>query len=509
VSGALQAIAEAHGVRKRFGAVRAVDDATLAVRPGEVHCLIGENGAGKTTLVRMFAGLIRPDAGILRLRGIDFQPADPRSAAEAGVRVLSQEFALAPNISITENLALGSESFRATCRGGRFSWTRADAWARDALQRNGVDVDPRTQVDRLSVSQRQLVALVRCTLDDPAVLFLDEPSSALDSKGVQTLEQIVRRLRAAGVSLVYVSHKLDEIFALGDRVTVLRDGTTRATLEVAETNEAELVQMMVGRQISRLFPERGEERAEHTTVLEVRDLHAPGVNGVSFAVRQGEILGIGGLVGAGRTEVARAVSGLADRPSGDVVLDGVSVDCSRRERALGHGIEYVTEDRLGEGLVLLASIADNITARVMHRFKRGPFLSRRAQERFAAEQISRFRIVAPNAAAPVGTLSGGNQQKVLLAACLASEPRVIFFDEPTRGIDIGAKQEIYEMIRALSETMGVVVISAELLELLGLADRVLVMRGGRIVAELAGEEATEQRVVAAALGSGGRAGHDA
>jgi ribose transport system ATP-binding protein len=505
VTPALQAIAEADRVRKRFGAVQAVDDATLAVRPGEVHCLVGENGAGKTTLVRMFAGLIAPDAGRLGLRGSDFRPADPRAAADAGVRVLSQEFALAPNISVTENLALGSASFGATCRGGRFPWARAHAWARAALQDNGVDIDPRVHVDRLSVSQRQLVALVRCTLDDPAVIFLDEPSSALDSSGVQTLERVVRRLRGAGVGLVYVSHKMEEIFGLGDRVTVLRDGTTRATLAVADTSESELVQMMVGRQISRLFPERAPDAADARTVLEVSDLEAPGVHGVSFRVRQGEILGIGGLIGAGRTELAKAVCGLAGRPSGEVVLDGEKVDCSRRDRALRDGIEYVTEDRLGEGLVLLASIADNITARVMHRFRRGPFVSRRAQERFAAEQIARFRIVAPDARAPVGTLSGGNQQKVLLAACLASEPRVVFLDEPTRGIDIGAKQEIYEAIRALSRTMGVVVISAELLELLGLADRVLVMRGGRIVAELSGHDVTEEHVVSAALGTGGEA----
>jgi ABC-type sugar transport system ATPase subunit len=334
------------------------------------------------------------------------------------------------------------------------------------------------------------------------VLFLDEPSSALDAPGIETLGRVVRGLRERGVAVVYVSHKLEEVFALGDRVTVLRDGATRDTLEVGATDESELVRLMVGRELGKLFPERTARPARGEPVLEVRDLAAPSVNGVSFSVRRGEVLGIGGMIGAGRTELAKAVAGLAPRHSGEILLDGHAIRISRRIDALRQGIEYMTEDRLGEGLVPLASIADNITARVLGRFRRGPFLHRRAQERFAEEQIERFSIVARDTRDPVGVLSGGNQQKVLLAACLASSPRVVFFDEPTRGIDVGAKREIYATIRRLSATVGVVVISAELLELLGLSDRVLVMRKGRIVDELAGGEASEQRVVAAALGAG-------
>jgi ribose transport system ATP-binding protein len=354
------------------------------------------------------------------------------------------------------------------------------------------------------------VALVRCTLDEPAAVFLDEPSSALDGEGYQTLKRVVRSLQEAGVAVVYVSHKLEEVMELGDRVTVMRDGCTRATVEVAGTTERELVRYMVGRELGSIFPDRPPP-SWGPALLEVRHLVAPGVADVSLTARRGEILGIGGLVGAGRTELAKAIAGLAPVHGGQVVLDGKPVRISSRADALRQGIEYMTEDRIGEGLVPLASLADNMAARVMGRFKRGPFVDRRAQERFAREQIARLSIAARDGRVPVGVLSGGNQQKVLLAACLASTPRVIFFDEPTRGIDVGAKREIYATIRALSKDAAVIVISAELLELLGLSDRIIVMREGRVADELSAAEATEQRIVEAMLGSaaGVGAGPDA
>ena len=392
---------EAAHVRKRFGAVQALADATLEVRSGEIHCLIGENGAGKTTLLRMFAGLVRPDGGELRLRGEVFAPATPRKASDAGVRVLGQEFPLAPNVTVMENLVLGSAAFQRTCRGGRFPWARAEAWAAEQLERHGVRVAPRTPVDRLTVSERQLVALVRCTLDDPAVVFLDEPSSALDGEGLDTLTRVVREMREHAVAIVYVSHKLEEILELGDRITVMRDGTTRATLAGDAATEDELVRLMVGREIGNLFPDR-VPRPRVAPTLEVRDLEAPRVHGVSFNAHDGEILGIGGLIGAGRTELAKAIAGLAPRHAGELRLDGEPIDPGSRTAALRLGIEYMTEDRTGEGLVPLASLADNMTARVMGNFKRGPFVDRRAQERFAREQIERFSIATGDARTPVG-----------------------------------------------------------------------------------------------------------
>jgi ribose transport system ATP-binding protein len=489
---------DALGVRRSFGSVAALVAADLAVRPGEVHGLLGENGAGKSTLIRVAAGLVRPDGGELRLGGEPYAPRSAAAAIGAGVRVVSQEFALAPNISVAENLCLGSPGFLAARR-GRFSLRAAAGWAGERLRESEVDIDPRARVAGLTVSQRQLVALVRATLDQPRIVFLDEPSSALDRAGVDLLYGLVRRLRAAGTAVVYVSHKLEEVFELTDRVTVMRDGATvLAGRRTDESTVDGVIAAMVGRQLGQLFPDRAA--APGPVVLRVRELRAPRLDGVSLDVREGEILGLGGLVGAGRTELAKAVAGLAPVHSGQISVDGRGVPARGRRAAMRAGIEYMTEDRLGEGLVLNRPVSENVTARVMSRFTRGPFVDGPAVRRFTAEQIQRYAIVAPHGGVDVATLSGGNQQKTLLAATLAGDPRVVFLDEPTRGIDVGAKAQIYAQVRELSRRRAVVLISGELIELLGLADRILVMAGGRIAGEFDPATASEEDLVAAALG---------
>jgi ribose transport system ATP-binding protein len=491
---------EATGLRKSFGSVAALVSASLSVAAGEIHGLLGENGAGKSTLIRIAAGLVRPDAGQTLLDGRPYARTSPSSAIAAGIRVVSQEFSLAPNISVTENLCLGSPGFIGSIGYGRFPWRTATAWAAQRLDEAEIDIDPGARVADLSVSERQLVALVRGSLDRPRVVFLDEPSSALDRAGVEALYKLVHRLRRDGCAVVYVSHKLEEIFELTDRLTIMRDG--RIVTAGQRTGSATLdgvIAAMVGRQIDQLFPARTTQPAGGA-VLRLRAFTAPRVHDVDLDVGEGEILGIGGLIGAGRTELAKAVSGLAPVYGGRVSIDGKDVQIRSRRDAMRHGIEYMTEDRLGEGLVVNRPISENVTARVLPRFRRGPFVDHAGIRRFTAEQIKRFGIVAPHGGVTVSTLSGGNQQKTLLAATLASDPRVVFLDEPTRGIDVGAKAQIYSLVRELSRRRAVVLISGELIELLGLADRIVIMSTGRIAGEYDPATASEEDLVAAALG---------
>ncbi|MGH2686363.1 MAG: sugar ABC transporter ATP-binding protein [Actinomycetota bacterium] len=488
----------ATGLAKRFGAVAALDGAELSVDRGEVHALVGENGAGKSTLLRIATGRLRADRGDMVLGGEAYLPHTPVDAGRHGVRVVSQEFDLAPNTTVAESLCLSSREFLDGCRNGWFGWKRAVAWARDRLDRVGVDVDPLSMVGDLSVSVRQLVAVVRGVLDDPRLVFLDEPSSALDEEGVRILTEQVTRLRDGGVAVVYVSHKLEEIFSLADRVTVMRDGRTVDVREVPDTTVDEVVQLMVGREIDRLFPSR-DDAASGPIVLQARELTAPGVDGVDLVVRSGEILGIGGLVGSGRTELAKALAGLAPIRSGDIQVLGIPVTIRDQSAAIALGIEYVTEDRLGEGLVLTRPVAENICSRVLGRLSEGPFVRASAERRFAAGKMREFGI-GGDPGLTVASLSGGNQQKTLLAACLTRDPVAVFLDEPTRGIDVGAKAQIYRLIRELAADRGVVVICSELIELMGLADRILIMRAGRFVAEFDAATASEEALVSAALG---------
>ncbi len=497
-------IFEVADLQKNYGAVAALVSADLSVDAGEAHGLVGENGAGKSTLIRIAAGLARPDAGRMLLDGRPYAPQSPTHAIEAGVRVVSQEFSLAPNVSVTENLCLGALGFlRTAARWGRFPWRAATSWTKERLREAEIDIDPSMRVADLSVSQRQLVALARGTLDNPRVVFMDEPSSALDQSGVEALYRLVRRLRQNGTAIVYVSHKLEEIFDLTDRLTIMRDGqTVMKGQQTAKTTVDTVIATMVGREITQLFPPRHADSVGNV-ILTVEDLCAPRVHDVDLVVREGEILGIGGLVGAGRTELAKAVAGLSRISGGRVSIDGREVEIRSRRDAMRHRIEYVTEDRLAEGLVVNRPISENVTARILGRFLRGPFIDHAAVRAFTAGQIERFLIVAAHGGVNVNTLSGGNQQKTLLAAALASDPRVVFFDEPTRGIDIGAKAQIYALIRELSRHRAVVLISSELVELLGLADRIVMMNAGRIAGEFNPATVSQEDLAAAALGQRG------
>ena len=360
-------------LRKNYGSVSALVDANLDVVAGEVHGLLGENGAGKSTLIRVAAGLAAPDGGDVRLMGAAYAPTSPLDAIRHGVRVVSQEFALAPNISVMENLCLGSPGFLAdNFARGQFPWHAGRAFASARLSAAGVPIDADTLVGGLSISERQLVALVRGTLDEPKIVFMDEPSSALDQGGIDILYRLVRRLSEAGIAVVYVSHKLEEVFDLSDRLTVMRDGrTVLADAPTADISINAVIATMVGRDIAQLFPPRPALAASRI-VLDVRKLSAPRVHEVDLQVRQGEILGVGGLVGAGRTELAKAIAGLAPIASGEIHVDGTRPKIANRRDAMRVGIEYMTEDRLGEGLVVNRPIHENVTARVLRRAQSRP-----------------------------------------------------------------------------------------------------------------------------------------
>ena len=491
----MTSVVELHDITKAFGGFAALKGVSLDVRPGEVHALLGENGAGKSTLIRVIAGAHQPDRGEIRVRGEVVRLASPREARRRGIATVYQELLLFPELTVAENIFLGNAP---RTRWGALDWGEMRARARallDALDSPDLDVDAR--VIGLSVANRQRVEIAKALSQDPQVLVMDEPTASLAAADVERLMAIVRRLRERGVAILYVSHRLAEIFALADRVTVLRDGACVGTKAIAEVDEAALVSMMVGRSIEQLFPKT--HVAPGRTVLEVRGLsHKAKVKDVSFEVRKGEILGIAGLVGSGRTELALTLFGITPATSGEIVLDGapVTIDSPRRARDLG--IAYVPEDRGLQGLIRSLSVRENVSLPILGRLSRGPFVDVGREAARAREAIQQFGIRARGTEQIVRQLSGGNQQKVVLAKWLGTEPRVLIMDEPTRGIDVGAKAEVHALMGKLAEQgLAIVMISSELPEVLGMSDRILVMNQGRVVGTFERATATPDAIGAA------------
>ncbi len=467
------------GVRKAFPGVLAVREANLEVRAGEVHALVGENGAGKSTLVRIVTGAHEADEGTFELDGAPARWSSPPAAAAAGIAAIYQELDLVPALSVRANLFLGRE----TARLGFLAAAEERRLAREALARLGLDLDPGTRVDDLEVAPQQLVAIARALLAEARLLVMDEPTAALASAEVERLFAVIRELRGRGIGVVFVSHRLDEVMAIADRVTVMRDGATLGTWPVSELTRERLVELMVGRPLDQEFPK--VRAAFGPEVLAVHDLSGGRVRGASFAVRAGEVLGIAGLVGAGRTDLARLVFGADALERGEIMLDGRPVAIRSPRDAIHRGICLLTEDRKAQGLVLGLSARDNFALPNLDRWspfgwiRRGRELS--AFERFVASL--RIRLSGPGQ--PARDLSGGNQQKLLLARWLERDSRVLIFDEPTRGIDVGAKHEIYLLINELAARgKAIVMISSEMPEVLGMSDRILVMRRGRIAGEI-------------------------
>ncbi len=484
-------------VSKAFPGVQALRGVQFDVRAGEVHALLGENGAGKSTLIKIVSGVYRPDSGSIVLDGQPVQLHSPHEAQRAGIATIYQELLLFPELTVAENIFMGHAPRRAW---GGIDWRAAATGARQILASLDIhDLDVEAPVGALSVGNRQRVEIAKALSQKARILIMDEPTAALTQADVERLFAIVRRLRERGVGVVYISHRMAEVFALADRVTVLRDGAYVGTRDAAQTGEGELITMMVGRTIDQLFPK--SDVPIGMPVLEVEDLSLAGVlDGVSLTVRAGEIVGLAGLVGSGRSELAQTIFGIAPATSGTIRVAGELVRIDSAATATRLGIAYVPEDRATQGLIRPMRIRENLSLAVLGELARRWFVDRAAEMRLAEDAIRRFSIRAPGPEQIVGKLSGGNQQKVVLGKWLATKPRVLIMDEPTRGIDVGAKAEIHRLMTELAgQGLAILMISSELPEVLGMSDRVLVMREGRLVAELPRADATQEAVASAMM----------
>jgi simple sugar transport system ATP-binding protein/ribose transport system ATP-binding protein len=484
------------GVAKHFGGVQALDDVSLTVARGSVHALVGENGAGKSTLGRIVAGALVADGGRVLLDGEQVAFRSPREALEHGVAAIAQEPFVVPQLTVAENVFLGREPRT----GGVLRRRSLDrAYAR-LVESAGFELPGDMAAGGLRTAEQQKVEILRALSRDARLIVMDEPSAALSRHETEQLHEIVRSLARAGTTVVLISHFLREVLALADAVTVLRDGRVVRTSPAGAETEASLVEAMLGRPLTSTFPPKRMPAADAPVVLAVRELRAPGVDGASFELRAGEILGLAGLVGAGRTELARALYGAARVEAGTVELVGVGAPGRTPRASLDAGLAMIPESRKEHGLVFGRSSTENVTLSRLRRLSAFGVV-RRAQERRAArDMLERCDVRGAEYSAPVRELSGGNQQKVLLARTLLCGPRVLIADEPTRGVDVGAKRAIYDILAGLADQgLGLLVISSELEEVIGLSHRVLVMRRGRIVAELAGEQMTEGAILAAAF----------
>ncbi len=510
---AMSPLLSAHSITKRFPGVIALRDVSFDLRPGEIHALCGENGAGKSTLIKLLSG-IHPHGSYEGELRVDGKPAEFHTIADAeraGIAVIYQELALVEGMTVAENIFLGKEPRRF----GLIDWGRVYQDARALLERFKVDLDPSTPCERLGIGQKQLVEIVKALSKNSRILILDEPTAALAEHEVQVLLSILHDLRARGIACIYISHKLDEVFALADRITVLRDGATVITRDAEDFTKSEVIHHMVGREIQDLFPRRAVERTtdgvepNSKPVLRVADLSVidphtgkQRLKDISFQVAPGEVLGIGGLMGAGRTELLMHIFGAwGVRSHGSIELLGEELPVLRPVEILRRGLALVSEDRRRYGLVLDESINFNLSLSSLDRVTGTALIDQPREFQSNQRMFSSLRVKAPDLDATVGKLSGGNQQKVVLGKVLLAEPSVIFLDEPTRGIDVGAKLEIYEIINQLTDAgKAVVLVSSELPELMGMSDRILMLHEGRLAGEFTRAEATQERLMAAAIG---------
>jgi ABC-type sugar transport system ATPase subunit len=488
---------------KAFGSVQALDRVDLSVGAGEVHALVGENGAGKSTLINVLAGALQPDSGRILLGGKEVRFRNAREAAAAGIAAVFQELSVVGSLSVAENIFANRQPVDSLGFVRRKELRQQTA---ELLQTFAVAIAPDTLVQQLSVAARQVVEILKCLAAKPCVILFDEPTSSLTQREKEALFALIRRLREQSHGIIYISHHLSEVLELADRVTVLRDGKHVATRARREVTESDLVRLMVGRELQDIYGHAGAVNLQASPRLKVSELTRPGAfSGVSFEVWPGQIVGIAGLVGAGRTEVGRALFGAEPARQGEILLDGEPVRPRSPADAMRLGIAYVTEDRKTQGLFLRHTIRENLAAPRLERFSQSAgFVRDDRITAYARECKERSNIVAPDVFQPINRLSGGNQQKVLMAAWIGLEPRLLIADEPTRGVDVGARLEIYAQLRALAARgAGLVLISSDLQEILGLSDRVLVMRAGRIAARFQRHEASEEKIIAAALGAAG------
>jgi rhamnose transport system ATP-binding protein len=481
---------------KAFAGVHALEGVSLDLYAGEAHALVGENGAGKSTLVKILGGVHQPDAGTLRMNGREIVLGGTADAREAGIAVIYQEPTLFPDLSVAENVFIGRQPLRS---GRRIDYRAMEAEVNKIFERLGVQMDPDRIARGLSIAEQQIVEIAKALSSEARILIMDEPTAALSPVEVQRLFRIAERLREDGAAVLFISHRLEEVFALCQRVTILRDGKLVMSQQLAGLTSDDLIRGMVGREL------REGEHVAHTpgsTVLEVDRLTREGVFvDISFEVRAGEVIALAGLVGAGRSEVARAVFGIDRYDAGSVRMCGEKLRRGSPTAAMSAGIGFVPEDRRQHGLVMDFSTEDNIALASLHRLRRRGLLFSATERKFSLEWANRLQVKYGRLSNPVASLSGGNQQKVVLAKWLSREPRLLIVDEPTRGIDVGTKAEVHRLLSALADRgVAVLMISSELPEVLSVADRILVMREGRLVSSLAHDEASEERIIAAATG---------
>ncbi len=489
---------EMQGISKKFHGVPALSNVNLTVYPGEVHALMGENGAGKSTLMKILAGAYETDGGEIRINGQIVKITDPKAARQAGIALIYQELNVAPNLTVAENIFMGSEF----TKGYLLDRDRMNQEAEKVLNSLGASFTPNDLVSSLSIAEQQQVEIARALKDNSRILVMDEPTAALSDRETERLFELIRKLRADGIAIIYISHRMEEIYALADRISVLRDGEYVGSLTREEITSERLVQMMVGRPVRDMF-ERQPEKNLGAVVLEVKNLSdGRKIQPASFKLHAGEIVGLAGLVGAGRTELSRLIFGADPKASGEVILNGTQLKIDKPSDAIAAGIAYVPEDRKDQGLFLEMSCRKNIVLNILKRDAKAGLIDFRKVGNVASQAVDNFNIRLANLENRALDLSGGNQQKLLLARWLAINPRVLLLDEPTRGVDIGAKSEIYRIISDLAaQGMAILMVSSELLEVIGLSDRVLVMREGRLEGELTGKEITQENIMAYATGA--------
>jgi ABC-type sugar transport system ATPase subunit len=490
------------GIWKHFGGVRALDDVSLTIPAGSIHALVGENGAGKSTLAKIVAGALTQDEGTMRLRGEEVAFRSPREALDRGIAMIAQELAVVPQLSVAQNVFLGAEPRQA-------GWVRRRALRKEYEQlaaRAGFTLPADRVAGRMRPAEQQQVEILRALSRDAELIVMDEPTAALSGPDTERLHEIIRSLARSGKTILLVSHFLREVIELADAVTILRDGKLVRTSPASQESEDSLIQGMLGRPLGAAFPDKPVLGPDAPVALSVRELSAPGVSAASLEVREGEIVGIAGLVGAGRSELARAIFGVDRRSAGSVELGSGASQSGGPAGSLRHGLAMIPESRKEQGLLFGRSVVENVSLSSLGAYSKAGIVQRKAERAACREILDSWALKTENYGTPVGSLSGGNQQKVLFARMLMCSPRVLIADEPTRGVDVGAKRAIYDLLVTLAgQGLGVLLISSEIEEILGLAHRVLVMRRGRLVAELSGDEITESAVLAAAFSERGEA----
>lgn len=478
-------------ISKSFPGVKALDDVRFNAYEGEVMALLGENGAGKSTLMKILSGVYTKDKGKILLNGKELEVLNPKDASDKGIAIIHQELNLVPNLTVYENIFLGREETTT------YKTLKKDYMIKEAkklLDRLKVDIDPTLKINEISLAKQQMVEIAKALSLNTSVIIMDEPTDTLTDKEVDILFDVIRELKAEKKAIVYISHRLKEVFEICDRVTVLRDGKFIDERLVSEIDEDEIIKLMVGRTLDEQFPYLKTNTSEF--VFEVKNLTNKYVKNISFSLKRGEVLGISGLVGAGRSELGKTIFGLYPIDEGEMILEGKKVEFKSPKEAIENGIMYVTEDRKSEGLVLTMDVKSNITLSSLDKFKRALGLDKKKEERISEDYRKKINIKTPTLTQKVKNLSGGNQQKVAIAKSLLTQPKVLILDEPTRGIDVGAKREIYDLLNAIKkEGHSVIMISSEMPEILGMSDRIIVMHEGKIKGELTKEEATSEKIM--------------